>query len=118
MGSGKTHDPEKQRLAEIITRLKDLYGAEASDDDKLHFANGIVTCVLSSKLRKRLIMADHDPKRTCRQRKHARSSVLCGWNDNWYYTAKLYLIFLIFRRLGVHMARGITRMNVPARSSQ
>ena len=39
--SGKPHDAEKQRLAEIIDRLNDLYGAEVSDDDKLHFANGI-----------------------------------------------------------------------------
>lgn len=41
VGSGKPFDPEKQRLAEIIDRLNDLYGAEVSDDDKLHFANGI-----------------------------------------------------------------------------
>ncbi|QJQ95436.1 MULTISPECIES: type I restriction endonuclease subunit R [Halomonadaceae] len=41
VGSGKPHDPEKQRLAEIIDKLNDLYGAEVSDDDKLHFANGI-----------------------------------------------------------------------------
>ncbi|WP_348814676.1 hypothetical protein NFG57_15155 [Halomonas sp. H10-59] len=41
VGSGKSHDPEKQRLAEIIDRLNDLYGAEVSEDDKLHFANGI-----------------------------------------------------------------------------
>lgn len=41
VGSGKPYDPEKQRLAEIIDRLNDLYGAEVSDDDKLHFANGI-----------------------------------------------------------------------------
>lgn len=39
--SGKPHDLEKQRLAEIIDRLNDLYGAEVSDDDKLHFASGI-----------------------------------------------------------------------------
>lgn len=38
--SGKPHHAEKQRLAEIIDRLNDLYGAEVSDD-KLHFANGI-----------------------------------------------------------------------------
>lgn len=41
VGSGKPHDPEKQRLAEIIDRLNDLYGAEVNDDDKLHFAHGI-----------------------------------------------------------------------------
>mgnify|MGYP000414927444 CR=1 FL=1 len=40
-GSGKAHDPEKERLSEIIDRLNDLFGAEVSDDDKLHFANGI-----------------------------------------------------------------------------
>lgn len=41
VGSGKPHDPEKQRLAEIIDRLNDLCGAEVNDEDKLHFANGI-----------------------------------------------------------------------------
>ncbi|MBB3141487.1 hypothetical protein [Halomonas organivorans] len=40
-GSGKPRDPEKQRPAEIIYRYNDLYGAEVSDDDELHFANGI-----------------------------------------------------------------------------
>lgn len=43
--SGKPHDPERQRLAEIINRLNDLYGPEVSDDDKLHFANGIADCI-------------------------------------------------------------------------
>lgn len=41
VGSGKPHDPEKQRLSEIIERLNDLFGAEVGDDDKLHYANGI-----------------------------------------------------------------------------
>ncbi len=41
VGSGKPHDPEKQRLSEIIERLNELFGAEVSDDDKLHYANGI-----------------------------------------------------------------------------
>ena len=41
VGSGKPHDPEKQRLSEIIDRLNDLFGAEVSDEDKLHFANGV-----------------------------------------------------------------------------
>jgi len=36
--SGKPHDAEKQRLAEIIDRLNDLYCAKVSGDDKLHFA--------------------------------------------------------------------------------
>ena len=43
--SGKPLDPEKQRLAEIIERLDDLYGAEVSDGDKLHFANSIADCI-------------------------------------------------------------------------
>jgi|25BtaG_2_1085352.scaffolds.fasta_scaffold01118_3 type I restriction enzyme R subunit len=33
--SGKPHDPEKQRLAGTIDWLKDLYGAEVSDHEKL-----------------------------------------------------------------------------------
>ena len=41
LGSGKPHDPEKRRLSEIIDRLNDLFGAEVSDDDKLHFAQGV-----------------------------------------------------------------------------
>jgi type I restriction enzyme R subunit len=42
VGSGKPHDPEKKRLSEIIEALNDLFGAEVSDEDQLHFANGIV----------------------------------------------------------------------------
>ena len=41
VGSGKPHDPEKKRLAEIIEQLNDIFGAEVSDDDQLHFARGI-----------------------------------------------------------------------------
>lgn len=41
VGSGKPFDPETQRLNEIIERLNDLYGGDISDEDKLHFANGI-----------------------------------------------------------------------------
>ncbi|WP_282039360.1 type I restriction endonuclease subunit R [Halomonas alimentaria] len=41
VGSGKPHDPEKQRLAEIIDRLNDIFGAEVSDEDQLHYAQGI-----------------------------------------------------------------------------
>ena len=41
VGSGKPHDPEKERLSEIIERLNDLFGAEVSDEDQLHFANGV-----------------------------------------------------------------------------
>ncbi|SEM37882.1 hypothetical protein [Halomonas caseinilytica] len=35
--SGKPHDPEKQRRAEIIDRHNDLYGAEVSDDEAVFF---------------------------------------------------------------------------------
>ncbi|EGN74530.1 type I restriction enzyme R protein [Idiomarina sp. A28L] len=41
LGSGKAHDPEKKRLSEIIEKLNDIFGAEVSDEDQLHFANGI-----------------------------------------------------------------------------
>ncbi|NYT66865.1 type I restriction endonuclease subunit R [Alcaligenaceae bacterium] len=41
VGTGKPHDPEKKRLSEIIHALNDLFGAEISDDDQLHFANGV-----------------------------------------------------------------------------
>jgi type I restriction enzyme R subunit len=41
LGSGKPHDPEKKRLSEIIDKLNDIFGAEVSDEDQLHFANGI-----------------------------------------------------------------------------
>ena len=41
VGSGKPHDPEKKRLSEIIDQLNELFGAEVSDEDKLHFANGV-----------------------------------------------------------------------------
>lgn len=41
VGSGKPHDPEKRRLAEIIEKLNDIFGAEVGDEDQLHFANGI-----------------------------------------------------------------------------
>ena len=41
LGSGKPHDPDKKRLSEIIEALNDIFGAEVSDEDQLHFANGI-----------------------------------------------------------------------------
>lgn len=41
VGSGKAHDPEKKKLSEIINALNELFGAEVSDDDKLHFARGV-----------------------------------------------------------------------------
>lgn len=41
VGTGKPHDAEKKRLSEIIDALNDLFGAEISDDDQLHFANGV-----------------------------------------------------------------------------
>lgn len=41
VGSGKPHDPEKKRLSEIVKALNDIFGAEVSDDDQLHFLSGI-----------------------------------------------------------------------------
>lgn len=41
LGSGKARDPEKKRLSEIIEALNEIFGAEVSDEDQLHFANGI-----------------------------------------------------------------------------
>ncbi|MCH8493681.1 MAG: DEAD/DEAH box helicase family protein [Idiomarina sp.] len=41
LGTGKPIDPEKKRLSEIIETLNDIFGAEVSDEDQLHFANGI-----------------------------------------------------------------------------
>src|SRR5690554_2013366 len=41
VGSGKPHDPEKKLLSEIIEALNDLFGMEVTEQDKLHFANGI-----------------------------------------------------------------------------
>ena len=41
VGTGKPYDPEKKHLSEIIEKLNDLFGAEVSDDDQLHFANGV-----------------------------------------------------------------------------
>ncbi|MBJ7546614.1 type I restriction endonuclease subunit R, partial [Pseudomonas sp. OA3] len=43
LGSGKPRDPEKKRLSEIIEALNDIFGAEVSDDNQLHYANGIVS---------------------------------------------------------------------------
>ncbi|TVQ26747.1 MAG: type I restriction endonuclease subunit R, partial [Leptolyngbya sp. DLM2.Bin15] len=41
IGTGKAHDPEKQRLSEIIQALNELFGAEVSDDDQVQFLNTI-----------------------------------------------------------------------------
>lgn len=41
VGTGKLYDPKKKRLSEIIDAMNDLFGAEISDDDQLHFANGV-----------------------------------------------------------------------------
>ncbi|MDA3950231.1 MAG: hypothetical protein PF508_13570 [Spirochaeta sp.] len=41
VGSGAAHDPEKKLLSEIIEALNELFGAETSDEDKLHYAKGI-----------------------------------------------------------------------------
>lgn len=42
VGSGQPHDADKKRLSEIIEALNDLFGAEVSDDNQLHYATGIV----------------------------------------------------------------------------
>lgn len=41
VGTGKPHDPEKKRLSEIIEALNDIFGAEVSEEDQLHFLTGI-----------------------------------------------------------------------------
>ncbi|MBG57934.1 MAG: restriction endonuclease subunit R [Porticoccus sp.] len=41
VGTGKPYDPEKKLLGEIIDLLNNIYGTEVSDDDQLHFAQGI-----------------------------------------------------------------------------
>lgn len=41
VGSGKPHDPEKKHLSEVIEALNDIFGAELSNDDQLHFLTGI-----------------------------------------------------------------------------
>jgi type I restriction enzyme R subunit len=41
VGSGKSHNPEKKRLSEIIDTLNNLFGSEVSDENQLHFAQGV-----------------------------------------------------------------------------
>ncbi|WP_181918449.1 MULTISPECIES: type I restriction endonuclease subunit R [unclassified Wenzhouxiangella] len=41
VGSGKPKDPKKERLAEIIERLNDLFGTEVDDRDQLQFADNL-----------------------------------------------------------------------------
>ena len=41
VGSGQARDPKKERLAEIIERLNDLFGAEVDDRDKLDWAENL-----------------------------------------------------------------------------
>ncbi|RII83258.1 type I restriction endonuclease subunit R [Neopusillimonas maritima] len=41
VGSGKPHDPEKKRLSEIIEALNELFGAQVTNEDQLHFAKGV-----------------------------------------------------------------------------
>ncbi len=43
VGSGKPHDPEKERLSEIIERMNELFGAEVREEDQLHFLRGIAS---------------------------------------------------------------------------
>mgnify|MGYP000370787551 CR=1 FL=1 len=41
VGSGQARDPKQERLAEIIQRLNDLFGAEVDDRDKLDWAQNL-----------------------------------------------------------------------------
>src|SRR5699024_4143545 len=41
VGSGKARDPKKAPLADIIEKLNDLFGAEVSDNDQLHWVRGL-----------------------------------------------------------------------------
>jgi type I restriction enzyme R subunit len=41
ISSGKAHDAEKKHLSKIVEALNDIFGAEVSDDDQLHFLKGI-----------------------------------------------------------------------------
>ncbi len=41
VGTGKPKDPKKERLAEIIDRLNDLFGTEVDDRDQLQFADNL-----------------------------------------------------------------------------
>ncbi len=41
IGTGKAHEPEKKRLAEIIQALNEIFGAEVGDNDQLQFAKTI-----------------------------------------------------------------------------
>ncbi|GHC38789.1 hypothetical protein [Aidingimonas halophila] len=70
MGSGKLHDSEKQRLAEIIDRLNNLYGAEVSDDSKLYFAKGIASRIEHDEAARALVRSHSEmhglfPKTSC-----------------------------------------------------
>jgi type I restriction enzyme R subunit len=41
VGPGKSHNPEKKRLSEIIDTLNNLFGSEVNDENQLHFAQGV-----------------------------------------------------------------------------
>ncbi|KAB7627752.1 type I restriction endonuclease subunit R [Alkalilimnicola sp. S0819] len=41
LGSGRPHDPHKERLAEIIARMNELFGAETTDGDKLRWLKSL-----------------------------------------------------------------------------
>jgi len=41
VGSGKAHDPEKQRLSEVIQSLNTLFGADVSNEDQVQFLTAI-----------------------------------------------------------------------------
>jgi type I restriction enzyme, R subunit len=45
VGTGKAHDPEKKRLSEIIEALNELFGADTTDADMLHYTRGVLNYV-------------------------------------------------------------------------
>lgn len=83
VGTGKPHDPEKKRLSEIIEALNELFGAEITDENQLHFANGIADRLS----RNEDIMAqinNHSPEQVMQGTfpKNVVSEVLASMGDN------------------------------------
>ncbi len=83
LGTGKPHDPEKKRLSEIIEVLNELFGAEVTDENQLHFANGI-----ASRLRQDQSVMDqvsnHTPEQVMQGNfsKRVLDAVLDAMNDD------------------------------------
>lgn len=83
VGTGKPHDPEKKRLSEIIESLNELFGAEITDDNQLHFANGIAAR-LSQDEEVMAQVNSHSPEQVMHGvfPKRVVDSVLDAMNDN------------------------------------